>query len=113
MTVLSKINVEGEIWESTTTNNKCSHGVIIEGDKNSTGDCPGSLHAVYNKIIVHVRGLETLGDTSEQYESLLIPIIMTKFSSDIHLRIAQETGRKAWRITLLLTILGQKWKQEK
>ena len=57
--------------------------------------------------MVHVRGLETLGVTSEQYGSLLIPVIMTKFSSDIHLRISQETGREAWRITPLLMILRQ------
>ena len=74
---------------------------------NCTGDRPGSLRAVYDKIMVHVRGLETLGVTSEQYGSLLIPVIMTKFPSDIRLRIAQETGREAWRITSLLTILRQ------
>ena len=57
--------------------------------------------------MVHVRGLETLGVTSEQYGSLSIPVIMTKFPSDIHLRIARETRREAWRITPLLTILRQ------
>ena len=77
---------------------------------NCTGDCPGSLHAVYDKIMVRVRGLETLSVTSEQYGSLLISIIMTKFPSDIALRIAQETGREAWRITPLLTILRQEVK---
>ena len=74
---------------------------------NCTGDRPGSLRAVYDKIMIHVRGLETLGVTSEQYGSLLIPVIMTKFPSDIRLRIAQETRREVWRITPLLTILRQ------
>ena len=32
---------------------------------------------------------------------------MTKFPSDIWLRIARETGREAWRITPLLTTLRQ------
>ena len=72
-----------------------------------TGDHPGSLRAVYDKIMVHIRGLETLGVTSEQYGSMLIPVIMTKFPSDIRLRIARETGREAWRITPLLTTLRQ------
>ena len=72
-----------------------------------TGDRPGSLRAVYDKIMVHIRGLETLGVTSEQYGSMLIPVIMTKFPSDIRLRIARETGREAWRITPLLTTLRQ------
>ena len=30
---------------------------------------------------------------------------MTKFPSDIHLRIAQETGREAWKIGPLLDII--------
>ena len=63
--------------------------------KNCTSDHPGSLCAIYNKIMVHVRELEILGIASKQYRSLLIPIIMTKFPSDILLRIAQETGREA------------------
>ena len=33
--------------------------------KNCISDHPGSLCAVYNKIMVHVRGLETLGIISE------------------------------------------------
>ena len=74
---------------------------------NCTGDCPGSLRTVYDKIMVHIRGLETLGITSEQYGSMLIPVIMTKFPSDIRLRIARETGREAWRIAPLLTTLRQ------
>ena len=57
--------------------------------------------------MVHIRGLETLGVTSEQYESMLIPVTMTKFPSEIRLRIARETGREAWKITPLLTILRQ------
>ena len=74
---------------------------------NCIGDCPGTLCAVYDKIMVHIRGLETLGVTSEQYRSMLIPVIMTKFPSDIRLRIARETGREAWKITPLLMILRQ------
>ena len=43
---------------------------------------------VFDKIMIHIRGLEALGVTSEQYGSLLIPVIMTKFPSEIRLRIA-------------------------
>ena len=57
---------------------------------NCTGDRPTSLRAVYDKIMVHIRGLEALGVTAEQYGSLLIPVIMTKFPSDIRLRIARD-----------------------
>ena len=44
---------------------------------------------------------------SEQYGSLLIPVIMTKFPTDIRLQIARETGREAWRIDELLRIVKQ------
>ena len=36
------------------------------------------LRYVYDKISVHVRGLASLGISSEQYGSMLIPIIMSK-----------------------------------
>ena len=60
---------------------------------------------VFDKIMIHFRGLKALGITSEQYGSLLIPVIMTKFCSEICLQIAQETGREAWRIEPLLVII--------
>ena len=40
-------------------------------------DRPSSLRFLYNKLSVHVRGLSSLGVSSEQYGSLLIPIIMS------------------------------------
>ena len=64
-----------------------------------------SLRSVYDKIMVNIRGLEALGVTSEQYGSLLIPVIMTKFPSEIRLRIAREIGKNVWKITPVLNIL--------
>lgn len=72
---------------------------------NCTGERRSSLRVVFDRVMVHIRGLEALGVTSEQYGSLLIPVIMTKFPSDIHVRIARETGREAWRIEPLLDII--------
>ncbi len=42
-----------------------------------------ALRFVYDKISVHVRGFTSLGISSEQYGSLLIPVIMSKMPSDI------------------------------
>ena len=64
-----------------------------------------SLHSVYDKIIIHVRGLESLEVTSDQYGSLLIPIILSKFPSDIRLRVARESGDDTWNIDELLKII--------
>ena len=74
---------------------------------NCGSDRPCSLRPVYDRIMVHVRGLETLGITSEQHGSLLIPVIVTKLPSDIRLRVARETGKKAWKIATILTILRE------
>ena len=65
---------------------------------NCTGDRSASLRMVFDKIMIHIRGLEALGVTSEQYGSLLIPVIMIKLPSETHLRIARKTERETWRI---------------
>ena len=46
-----------------------------------TTNKPSSLRFVVDEINIHIRGLSSLGVTSEQYGSLLIPIIMSKLPS--------------------------------
>lgn len=53
-----------------------------------TGDKAIQIRLDYDKISVNVRGLKALGVGPEQYGSLLIPAIMAKLPSDIHLQIA-------------------------
>ena len=71
------------------------------------GDCPSLLHSIFHKIIVQVRGLESLGIQSAQYGSLLIPVIMSKFPNEICLRVAHETNKDVWDIDELLQIIRQ------
>ena len=52
-----------------------------------TADHSSALRSVYDKIIVHVYGLETLEATSHQYGSILTPVIMSKFPMEVCLRI--------------------------
>jgi len=52
-----------------------------------------------------VRGLRSLGISSEQYGSLLIPVVMSKIPSDIRLRIARETKSEVWKIDELLEVI--------
>ena len=47
------------------------------------GDKPSQLRFVYDKVSIHVRGLEALGVNSSQYESLLIPVIMAKLPPEV------------------------------
>ena len=54
----------------------------------SLTDCPSSLHFLYDKLSVHVQGLSSLGVSSQECGSLLIPIIMSKLSNEIRLKSA-------------------------
>ena len=46
-----------------------------------------------------------MGIRSEQYGSLLIPIIMTRLPLELHLRIAYETDKEIWEIDELMTVI--------
>ena len=71
----------------------------------NSNDKPSSLRFVFDKINVHVRGLATLGIGSEQYSSILIPIVMSKLPSKIRLWIARETKDDVWKLDDLLSII--------
>ena len=44
-------------------------------------DNPSQLRLVYDRISINIRGLESLGVSSSQYRSLLIPVIMSKIAT--------------------------------
>ena len=69
------------------------------------GDRSAPLRFVYDQINVHIRGLNSLGVCSEQYGSLLIPVIMSKLPNDIRLRIARETTSEVWKMDELLEVI--------
>ena len=73
----------------------------------SVGDRPSSLRSTLDKIMVHVCGLESLGIRSSQYGSLLIPVIMLEFPSEIRLRAARETNKDVWDIDDVLRVIKQ------
>ena len=56
------------------------------------------LRYVYDKINVHVRSLASIGISSEQYGSMLIPIIMSKIPNEIRLVVARRNTAKVWSI---------------
>ena len=64
-----------------------------------------SLRFVYDKININIRGLASLGVRSEQYGSLLIPIIMTKLPPDLRLRFARVTDKDVWEIEELMELV--------
>lgn len=64
-----------------------------------SGDKSSSLRYVFD---VNLRGLASLGMGTEQYGSLLIPIVMTKLPSELCLWIACQTDKEVWEIDELL-----------
>ena len=78
-----------------------------------TSERPASLRLVYDKINVHVRGLSSLGIESEQYGCLLIPVIMTKVSNEIRLRIARQSKSDVWKLDELMNVIMRHVKQVK
>lgn len=68
-------------------------------------DKPGQLRFLYDKISVNIRGLEALGVKSDQYGSLLIPIIMAKLPAEIRVQIARNTSQDVWEIDSLLDLI--------
>ena len=70
-----------------------------------SNDRPASLRYVYDQICVHSRGLASLGITSDQYGSLLIPVIMSKLPPEIRLQIARNSKASVWKIEELLHVI--------
>ena len=54
---------------------------------------------------IHVRGLGSLDVSSEQYGSMLIPIITTKLPNEIHLQVARKSSVKVWKIDEFLNTI--------
>ena len=68
-------------------------------------DKASEIRYVYDKINVHVRGLEALGVTSDRCGSLLILIIISRLPQEISLQVARHTSRDVWSITELLELI--------
>ena len=68
----------------------------------SHNDRPASLRYIYDRISVHVRGLASLGISTEQYGSLLIPVVMSKLPNEIRLEVARNSTDEIWKIEDLL-----------
>ena len=48
---------------------------------------------------VNIRGLESLGVSSNQYGSLLIPVIMSKLPHEIRVQVLRNTAREVWEMS--------------
>lgn len=70
-------------------------------------DNASQLLLVYDKISVNIRGLEPLGVSSNQYGSLLIPVIISQLPHEIRVQVARNTAREVWDMSELLEVIRQ------
>ena len=63
------------------------------------------IRAMYDNIVVQVRGLESLGITSENYGPLLIAVIMTRLPEDIQLQVSRISSMSIWKINEVMNII--------
>ena len=64
------------------------------------------IRAMYDNIVVQVRGLESLGITSENYGPLLIALIMTRLPEDIQLQVSRISSMSIWKINEVMNIIA-------
>ncbi|XP_063427239.1 uncharacterized protein LOC134710772 [Mytilus trossulus] len=57
-----------------------------------------SLRNYYDKTETYVRGLESLGQTTDTYSSLLVPIILNKLPAEIRQNLARQHGPSSWNL---------------
>ena len=74
----------------------------IEGHKNMK---MMELRELYDNVNVHIRGLEALGISSDQYGCLLIPVILKSMPEDINLIVARNTSQDVWNIKETMEII--------
>ena len=68
-------------------------------------DKPSQLRYLYDKLSVNIRGLEALGVKSDQYRSLLIPIIMAKLPPEISVHVTRNTTQDVRDIESILNVI--------
>jgi len=71
----------------------------------SHNDRPASLRYIYDRISAHVLGLALLGISTEQYGSLLIPVVMSKVPNEIRLQVARSSTDDIWKIEYSLNTI--------
>ena len=64
----------------------------------SPTDHLSSLRFFYDSIETHIRGLETLGKTTETYGDILVRIIQKKLPNGIKRNLARQNGNKEWQL---------------
>jgi len=68
-------------------------------------DRPLTLRSVYDKIMIHTRGLESLGINLDNNGTMLIPLISPKIPNEVRLRMARAHPGEVWKIQDLMEMI--------
>ena len=66
-----------------------------------------ALQLFYDSIEGHIRSLQSLGTSQEQYGSMLVPIILRKLSAETRRNLARSHGSDQWTLNELLDTILQ------
>ena len=64
-----------------------------------------SLRIFYDSVESHIRGLSSLGKSEHSYGDLLVPIIMSKRTTEVRRNLAREHSSSQWILTDLMAAL--------
>ena len=65
----------------------------------------GDLKRYFDKLESHIRGLESLGETQEHYETLLVPIVVNNLPPEIRQQPVRENRGTDWNLQSLRRIM--------
>ncbi len=65
-----------------------------------------SLRKLYDEIETNIRSLKSLGVQSEQYGTLLIPVVMSKLPEEIRLAISKSLNKENWELDKILELFS-------
>lgn len=71
----------------------------------SSSEILTSLRLVYDSFSVHIRSLKSLAISSDQYGSLLVPIIMKKLPKTFDSRWLKKSANGVWKIDELVNTI--------
>ena len=73
----------------------------------SVNDVKG-IRQLYEKIEIHIRGLQALGVEAQQHGSLLVPVLLSKVPQELRLIISREFYTGNWSLDELLKVFKTK-----
>ena len=68
------------------------------------------LRHLYDLVESHVRGLQSLGVSSDSYRNLLSSVLVSKLPQDLQLIVSRKIGDKNWNLEALMEVVEQEVK---